>query len=508
MRGARGYYSELGRRNVLTFFAAALVGCGRRCGRSPAVSGAAEATWGVQAGAITPSSAVVWSRADRTSRMVAEWSTSATFANARRVTGAVADAATGFTAKVLLTELPADTRVHYRVRFEAERPSEWIAGTLRTAPSDTAPPRDVVFAWSGDVNGQGWGIDPARGGMPAFATMLERGPEFFLNAGDAIYADDPIPPSIAIPGGGTWNNLVTDAKSRVAQTLDDFRGAWLYPRASREVQAFTAVVPSFSIWDDHEVRNNWFPGQVLDDPRYAEKDVDVLARFARRAMIEHTPEIFAPGAPAYRSFRWGPRLEVFLLDGRAHRTSNWPIAEPARLLGEAQLAWLEEGLERSRATWKVVLCDMPVGLVIGEPAPGVSGKQAWDAFSNEDGPPVGREVELARLFARMIERKIRNVVFLTADVHYATAIRYARAPIREFVAGPLHATAFGRKPTDDTFGPEVEFTNATWDTLGTPASPETQTFGLVRIDGATGAMTVTLVDGRGRDLHTTVMRPA
>ncbi|MDB5214354.1 MAG: secreted alkaline phosphatase, partial [Myxococcaceae bacterium] len=34
-----------------------------------------------------------------------------------------------------------------------------------------------------------------------------------------------------------------------------------------------------------------------------------------------------------------------------------------------------------------------------------------------------------------------------------------------------------------------------------------QFFGVVRIDGASRVMTVTLVDGRGRDLHATVLRP-
>ncbi len=109
---------------------------------------------------------------------------------------------------------------------------------------------------------------------------------------------------------------------------------------------------------------------------------------------------------------------------------------------------------------------------------------------------------------------MKNVVFVTADVHYAAAHRYSpeRAvfkemdPFWEFVAGPMHASSFPRKPLDDTFGPEVVWASHDETTMGSPATGQ-QYFGLVRIEGATGAMTVSLVDGRGRTLHTTALQP-
>ena len=39
-------------------------------------------------------------------------------------------------------------------------------------------------------------------------------------------------------------------------------------------------------WDDHETHNNWYPGQILDDARYTERRVDVLAARARQAWQE------------------------------------------------------------------------------------------------------------------------------------------------------------------------------------------------------------------------------
>lgn len=475
-----------------------------------------EPVWGVQSGVVSSSRAVVWSRSDRPARMVVEWSTSPSFAAPRRVLGPPTTADVDLVAKVALDGLPSRTRIHYRVRFDGERPSEWLVGALQTpaAASDGPASSDVVFAWSGDVNGQGWGIDPARGGMPAFKALLDRAPDFYVSCGDAIYADDPIAAELPLPDGTTWKNLVTPAKSRVAETLADFRGAHLYPRHAREVRAFAAQIPTFAIWDDHELRNNWFPGELLDDRRRSEPRVDVLAARARRAMLEHTPVLLDPSGPLHRSVRWGPHLELFLLDGRSFRTANHPAPADQAFLGAAQLAWLEGALARSTATWKVVACDMPIGLVISEPAPDGSGVEAFDGIANTSGPPSGREAELVRLLSTLRRRAVRNVVWLTADVHYAAAHRYdpSRAafkdmdPFWEFVAGPMHASSFGRKRFDDTFGPELAYASAGWTTRGSPASGE-QSFGVVRIDRRTRVMTVTLVDGRGRDLHVTELRP-
>ena len=348
--------------------------------------------------------------------------------------------------------------------------------------------------------------------MPAYSALLARAPDLFVFCGDSIYADDPIERVIELPDGTTWNNLVDPKKDHVAQTLDDFRGAHLYPRRSAEVRALSAAVPLFAVWDDHEVRNNWFPGQEIDDARYTERRIDTLAERALRAMYEYTPTIRSRAAPMYRVVPWGPLLDVFLLDGRSYRSPNEPAPSEGALLGAEQTAWLLDALAASRATWKVIACNMPIGLVIAEPGKTVA--QANDGWANADGPPREREVELARLLAGMRARSVKNVVWISADVHYAAVHRMdpTRAAFKDFepfwelVAGPMHATAFPRKPLDDTFGPEVAWSSADWDTTGSPATGA-QHFGLLRIDGRTRTLTATFVDARGRDLHRLELRP-
>jgi alkaline phosphatase D len=55
-----------------------------------------------------------------------------------------------------------------------------VTGRLTTAPAHR---RDIRFVWTGDVAGQGWGIDPAFGGMRLFESMRRRRPDFLLHSG-------------------------------------------------------------------------------------------------------------------------------------------------------------------------------------------------------------------------------------------------------------------------------------------------------------------------------------
>jgi phosphodiesterase/alkaline phosphatase D-like protein len=69
-------------------------------------------------------------------------------------------------------------------------------------------------------------------------------------------------------------------------------------------------------WDDHETRNNWYPGQIVGIDAYKVKTASLLSAYAREAMFEYNPMRFG-GADAervYRRIAYGPALDVFLLD--------------------------------------------------------------------------------------------------------------------------------------------------------------------------------------------------
>ena len=82
-----------------------------------------------------------------------------------------------------------------------------------------------------------------------------------------------------------------------------------------------------------------------------------------------------------------------------------------------------------------------------------------------DGPPRGRELEIADLLAFIKHAGVRNTVWLTADVHYTAAHYYDPnkaafqdfEPFWEFVSGPIHAGSFGPNDLDRTFGPQLMY---------------------------------------------------
>ena len=176
----------------------------------------------------------------------------------------------------------------YRVRFESlAHPgtrSEPITGQFRTAPRVR---RRIRLAWSADTVGQGWGISPEHGGLRTYETMLRHEPDVFVHSGDMIYADTPLLPEVPLADGRVWKNLITPAKSKVAETLDEFRGNYAYNLLDEHMRRFNASVPVLAQWDDHEVMNNWHPGMTLEgNPQYREKRIAVLAARAKRAMFE------------------------------------------------------------------------------------------------------------------------------------------------------------------------------------------------------------------------------
>ena len=304
----------------------ALIAPGIRPRRALAQAAARPALpFGVQAGEVTADRAVVWSATDRPARLIVEYAATESFQNARRVVGPAALPETGHTAKVVLTGLPAGQDVFYRATFldlgDMKTTSEPVVGRFRTAPVDG---RDVTFVWSGDTVGQGWGINQAWGGLRLYEVMRGLEPDFFVNSGDMIYADGPLKADVDLPGGGTWKNLVTEAKSKVAETLEEYRGNYRYNLMDEHMRRFNAQVAQYVQWDDHEVTNNWFHERILEDDRYTVKNVALLAARAKRAMFEFTTLAGSPveSDRVYRRIRRGPNLDLFMIDMRSYRGPN------------------------------------------------------------------------------------------------------------------------------------------------------------------------------------------
>lgn len=474
---------------------------------------------GIQIGDVTAERGLIWSRADRPARMVVEYSYHDDFSRSTTVSGPYALPENDFTTRIDLTDLRADRDVFVRVSYQdldnTRVLSAPVEGHFVTAPKHLS--RSVHFLWSGDTAGQGWGINPDIGGMRIYDTMRRENPDFFIHSGDTIYADGPIEEYSAAENGALWRNLVTEEVAKVAETLNEFRGRYKYNMLDQNVLAFNAQVPQVWQWDDHEVVNNWSGSKDLsDDDRYIEKNVPLLVARGTTAFLEYAPlRPFDASEQnrVYRHIPYSDLVDLLVIDMRSYRgansTNDQVQAGPqSRFLGEAQLTWLKQRLQHSRAVWKIIASDMPIGLIVRDTA------EYFENMANGDGPPLGRELEMASLLRFIKEHDIDNVVWLTADVHYCAAHYYSPEnavfkhfkPFWEFVAGPLNAGSFGPNALDNTFGPQVVFQKA-------PSVPNMsplagfQFYGDAQIDKDSAELTISLKDIDGQAVFSQTLEP-
>lgn len=475
-----------------------------------------------QTGDVTPTSGVLWARGEGPGQLTVRLSSGSRVIGTR--VGQVATAATDLTARMSLDGLEPGREYAADLWFTD---AAGVAGETRrvTFATPSTTPARTTFAWSGDTCGQGYGINPDAGGLVGYGAVADLRPDVFVHCGDNIYADEPITDTVVEPDGTVWRNVVTDQVARPAQTLEEYRGRYRYVLLDEHVRRLHASVPVVSQWDDHETTNNWYPGEVLTDettthPYTDERRVDVLARWGRQAWQEYMPigeaHLLGRGATGfadrgiYRKVARGAHLDLFCLDQRSYRSTNDEAdgERPAALLGEEQTDWLIREVTASRATWKVISADQPLALGPRKPVD-------FDGYGNADGAaPRGREHELARILSAFRAAGVRNVVWITADVHFAAAHRFRpdRAaftdfdPFWEFVAGPIACSSFGVKEPDTTFGAQQVFATGSSAPSRRAPTPDQTFIGYGEI-AADGLLRVSLRDALGTELYAVDLEP-
>ena len=453
---------------------ALLTACGMRLGHGPA----ARVTHGVAVGETTDSRAVVWARCDVPTDLEVR-------VDDRAPTRGPVGPDHDLTQRVVVDGLEPATEHAYRVRCGS---GPTLSGRFRTAPSPDEPAA-VRLAFGGDVGGQNVCRDAARG-YPIFAAVRARQPDLFIALGDMVYAD-----GACLAQGALGNAQVVGPPP--AADVEGFRAHWRYNRADAATQAFLVSTTYYAVWDDHEVRDDFGP----DDDRAPAPAGTRLFGPGETAFREWAP--MENAAPLHRRFRWGRHVELLLLDTRGHRDVNAkPDAEsnPKSLLGATQRAWLEQSLAESTATWKLVVSSVPMSIP--------TGRTSRDGWAN-DGGATGFERELISILRAAARDRVRGLVWLTTDVHFATGLRYqpfADDPgfvVNEFASGPLSAGLYPKEALDPTLRPLRLFFH------GPPLGQEPRTldaaltwfnFGLVEVD-AYGALAVSIVDGTGRVQH-------
>ena len=345
----------------------------RTCVRHGAAAARPDIPYGAASGDVTRDRAIVWSRTDRPARMLVEWSTTESMQNARTRARTADDGGGG------VHRPRRSDRAAARTTDFLSRP---VRGSRRLAQSQhsrrrnvpqrrerraTSPSRGLPTPWARD------GASTRRGAACACTRRcVSPARTFSFIPATRSTRTRRCRRKSSCPTARCGETSSRRRNRRSPKRSTSFAEITRTTCSTTTCAGSTAEIPQLWLWDDHEVRNNWYPGMSLDnDERYRQKDSRVLAANARQAFLEYSPIRLAPGAvpPIYRSCSYGPLLEVFAIDLRTYRgpnTSNRQASAGADTVhaGARQLAWLKRALSASRAAWKVIASDLPIGLVV------------------------------------------------------------------------------------------------------------------------------------------------
>ncbi len=456
-------------------------------------------THGVLAGEVTSTSAVIWSRCDRSGELHA--TLPATRDSPELSVSVPVAAQSDFTGKLNIERLAPNTTYAYRVWCTAaETVGDAVRGTFRTAPRPDSP-QAVSFVWGGDVGGQNACRDRTEG-YPIFNTIRAQHADFFIGLGDMVYADSPCLEK------GRYGNLQIPGPPTVATDVPEFWAYWKYNRADEASQQLLATLPYYAVWDDHEVINDFGPHDDLGPSPPYPPDRHLLP-LGRQAFLDYNA--FPETQPRlYRSVRWGKHLELFVLDTRSYRDANSQKDDPQHpktMLGREQLSWLKDGLLRSDATWKVIVSSVTLAVPTCVP---VHGCDDWASFDHR----TGFQYELRDILRFLHEHKIRNHVWISTDIHFVEMFRYA--PFRddpanvfyEFDTGPLNAGVFPKHEFDMTLHPTelFKYPQSAEPQEGYAAAKSWFNFGVMRVDDR-GELHVAVINTDGTTLHELSLKP-
>ena len=179
---------------------------------------------------------------------------------------------------------------------------------------------------------------------------------------------------VKLQDGTIWNNLVTEEKSKPAETLTEYRGQ-LQVQPARPERPRVQRRRCRCSCSGTTTRSPTTGGRGAADPGRAPAPRNTpkrtccrwwRARTGRSTNTSDPPNPFEPGR-VYRKIGYGPLVDVFMLDMRSYRGPNGDNRQTsygpdAYFLGPQQIAWLKRELKASKATWKIIAADMPISI--------------------------------------------------------------------------------------------------------------------------------------------------
>jgi alkaline phosphatase D len=351
----------------------------------------------------------------------------------------------------------------YWYRFAAGGEASPVGRTC-TAPAPGAPVERLRLAYGACQRFE-------QGFYAAHADIARHAPDLVLFLGDYIYE------KIGSLEGVRPHPLLE------AHDLAGYRLRYATYKADPDLQAAHAAAPWMTIWDDHEVSNDYggLEGKRDGPAAFVRRRAAAYQAYYEHMPLRRTSLPVGPQMQLFRTLDWGGLAQFQFLDTRQYRSHRACAAEahgrqidpdcaerldPARsLLGARQEAWLGDRLRTTPARWNVLAQQYPMGPLAR--ADGTVSNDGWDGF------PAARR----RVLETWRDAAVANPLVLGGDVHSFLAGELALAPdgppiASEFVGGSISSTASSaaRLRQAPAINPNLRF-----------AEPDRRGYGLVEI---------------------------
>ncbi|ETW00962.1 hypothetical protein, variant 2 [Aphanomyces invadans] len=303
------------------------------------------------------------------------------------------------TLTIALRDLVADTRYTVAIAFVNKSTNVTLRSTTLSLKTLATYMSTVRFAFGSCTMAVPLlhTITGFSGNLDYIATRLK--PDFMLLLGDQIYADV---------------DLAHNTELLYRTTVHDHQYATV-----------GMSTPIFSIYDDHEIRNDWNEGPL--DPLYLDR-----IQYYTRYFGNRNPESLENGEHYYT---WSTGVAAFfMLDVRKYASPKAAPDGPTKTkLGVTQKQHLLRWLQASTEPFKVVISSMVVS-DMGIQATG----EGWARYG----------AEYHEIFDYVQAHNVSGVVLLSGDLHFAGVWQHSpysflyevgASPISAFPVIPIHS---------------------------------------------------------------------
>ena len=300
-----------------------------------------------------------------------------------------------YTISLNLNGIESDAEYKYQVEFGSGEQSEWF--NFNSFPAQNEPGKfSFVFSACQRENYLSHNI---------YKHIENNSPTFIALLGDQMYGDY----------DGNLNKLEEyledESKMQKAREegdiilkdktiLEAFRNKY-HRTFGENFQKMSSHIAIMAAWDDHDF------GKDNTDSNYPYKEE------AKKVFKENYPSFpyEVEDGGIYYSFSIAD-VDLFVLDTRWYRSPmENEDGENKKMLGDAQLDWLLNGLKQSSAPFKIVFSSVPINDYGGDTSSGRDGYDSW----------MGYKYERNKLLSFIKENNIKGVLVFSGDQHYPSA---------------------------------------------------------------------------------------